>query len=130
MEKIQKQTYFVSRQNYYYSAIKCVEIAVGGLNYAGCDMLCYRYSGEGEEYENPIEAVEAAIKIAKHWVRDCHERIDVCAGHSQGMGLEFEPATLRELRTWAIEEKEKWENFEFKFDISSELLDLCENCRK
>jgi len=61
--------YYVSRQNYYYSQLLIVEIAAGGLDYSGADMLVAEYKnlGEGEEYIDPRKAVEAAIAIARAW---------------------------------------------------------------
>lgn len=87
-------SYFVSRQRYYYSGESLVEVAQGGLDYAGSDMLvaAYRNLGEGEEYLNPVEAAEAAIAIRKAWQRDKPaDKIGIAIGDSHGMGLEFEP---------------------------------------
>ena len=105
--------YFVSRQHYYYSGDLVVEIAGGGLDYSGADMLTPRYRnlGEGGEYTNPVEAGEVAITICEQWRRDCpEEEINVVAGFSHGFTAEFEPsdfAAIREEMKAALEEMPK-----------------------
>ena len=62
--------YYVSRQHYYYSNIYVVEVAAGGIDSAGCDMLATNHPTmrrlEGE-YNNPIDAVNNAIKLVHLW---------------------------------------------------------------
>jgi len=62
--------YFVSRQFYYYQQINVVEIAYPSIDSSGPDMLIEKYAGEGEEYKNPIEALEIALNIASNWQVD------------------------------------------------------------
>ena len=64
-------SYYVSRQKYYYSGQSVIEIASGGIDSSGCDMLSTakdspmrRFEGD---YANPIEAVDAAIGLQKLW---------------------------------------------------------------
>jgi hypothetical protein len=94
---------YVSRQVYWgVDDPNTVEIAQGGLDYANPDMLVSKYPGEGQEYTNPIEAVEAAIEIAKAWKRDCPKlKISIASGYTGGCTMPFEASTRRELRVWA-----------------------------
>lgn len=62
--------YFVSRQLYYYQNINVVEIAYPSIDSSGPDMLIEKYKGEGEEYKNPIEALDVALNIASAWQED------------------------------------------------------------
>jgi hypothetical protein len=119
-------TYYVSRQCYYYAQRNVVEVAVGGLDYAGSDMLSLRYKhlGEGKEYTDPIEAVEAAITICRAWRKDFQQhRKEVATkaatgaptnttanfvswpaitlGHTMGMGIELESHSFANARAWA-----------------------------
>ena len=94
---------YVSRQCYFgVEDPNTVEIASGGLDYANPDMLVSKYPGEGETYTNPVEAVEAAIEIAKAWKRDCPNlKINIASGYTGGNTMPFEPSTRKELRDWA-----------------------------
>lgn len=90
--------YYVSRQRYYYSNESLVEVAQGGVDYAGADMLVKKYEGEAQEYVNPIEAAEAAISIRQAWQKDYpNEAIGIAIGNGQGFGLEFEPTSDEEV---------------------------------
>ena len=99
-----KNVWYVSRQHYYYSGEYVVEIAFGGIDYSGADMLANGYNEEGE-YVDPREAVEAAIAIRKQWKRDQPKpklKIGIAMGSTGGMGLELEGgATVAELRAHA-----------------------------
>lgn len=110
--------FFVSRQRYYYSGKHVVEVTSGGLDYAGADMLGIDYPGEGKEYADPREAVEAAIEICRSWRADRKSvatktnrydamRPSVAVGATAGMGLELEPTTFKEARAWA---NKHWES--------------------
>ncbi len=61
--------FFVSRQCEYPDGDYVVEIAQGGLDYANPGMLTPKWAelGEGKEFDDPREAVEAAIKIRDEW---------------------------------------------------------------
>lgn len=99
--------FYVSRQHYYYSGELCVEIAQGGLDYAGSDMLVEKYKGEGEEYIGMVAAVEAAIAIAEAWQNDVkNEEIFLSCGCTHGIFTEMEGKKindefLKELRDGA-----------------------------
>lgn len=97
--------WFVSRQIYWGVDPEdqhTVEIAAGGLEYSNPDMLVAKYDGEGEEYSDPREAVEAAINIAKSWKQDCPDlTINVAHGSTGGYTMPFEGSEDKELRAWA-----------------------------
>jgi hypothetical protein len=96
--------YFVSRQLYYYSRLLIVEIAAGGLDYSNADMLVAEYKnlGEGQEFIDPREAVDAAIAIARAWRKDePGKHIVIGHGHTMGMGMEFEGCSFKDAQKWA-----------------------------
>lgn len=62
--------YFVSRQHYYYQDIYVVEIAYPSIDSSGPDMLISKYQGEGEIFNNPVEALEVALDIREAWRKD------------------------------------------------------------
>lgn len=99
--------WYVSRQCYWgvdEDEQNVVEIALGGLDYANPDMLADKYEGEGETYTDPVEAVEASLKIAELWHKDSPELIiSVAHGCTGGMTMPFESDGQKELRTWAKE---------------------------
>jgi hypothetical protein len=97
--------WFVNRQSYWGVDPEdqyCVEIAAGGLDYANPDMLVAKYEGEGEEYADPREAVETALKIRDAWKKDKPgDTINVAHGDTNGMTLPFEGDTDEALKEWA-----------------------------
>jgi len=102
--------WFVSRQHYWHSGDLVVEIAGGGLDYANADMLCDKYPklGEGQEYDDPREAVRAAIAIRDAWNKDESETARVEAGFTGGWSMPFEEEpTDEDLIAWAQKE---WES--------------------
>ena len=103
--------WYVSRQCYWgveKDEANMVEIAQGGLDYANPDMLVTKYSGEGEEYTDPREAVKAAIEIAKQWRKDAPElTIGIGHGCTGGMTMPFESDESEDLIKWANETWEK-----------------------
>lgn len=103
--------YYVSRQRYWGEDINCVEIALGGGDYANPDMLGCKYPGEGVDYLDPREAAEAAIEIRKLWQADEPElEITVDYGCTLGFTMPFtDDNTDEELIAWANERYEKLE---------------------
>lgn len=82
--------FIVSRQHYYYSKECVVEIAQGGRDYSGPDMLVPKYRGEGDVFVGMIAAVNAAIEIAKTWKEDEPKVVvKIAHGCNHGMGMEF-----------------------------------------
>jgi hypothetical protein len=101
---------YVSRQSYYYSGERVVEVELNGLDYSGADMLSvgYKNLGEGKEYDDPREAIKAAVAIRDAWRKDePDEEINIALGSTGGMGMEIEPTekTDDELKEWA---EERW----------------------
>lgn len=85
---------FVSRQKYWGVEEEdgtVVECAIGGSDYANPDMLVAKWPslGEGKEFNNPIEAVEAAIEICNEW-RRTDPNAKVALGHTGGNTLPFD----------------------------------------
>ncbi len=68
--------WFVSRQMYWPDGEQVVEVAGGGLDYANPDMLVSGWPelGEGKEYEDPREALKAAILIRDAWITNLIDR--------------------------------------------------------
>ena len=99
--------WFVSRQCYWgvsEDEQNVVEIAQGGLDYANPDMLVGKYDGEGETYTDPVEAVEASLKIAEQWHKDSPDlTINVAHGCTGGMTMPFEADEQEKLKKWAKE---------------------------
>jgi len=96
--------YYVSRQSYWGIEPEeryCVEIAEGGLNYANPDMLVSKYV-EGE-YDNTLDAVNAAIEIRDAWQSDEPElNIRIDYGFTGGYTMPFlSQNTDEELLQWA-----------------------------
>lgn len=64
--------FYVSRQVHWPDGDHMVEIAQGGLDYSNPGMLtphrALKPLGEGREYVDPVEAVEAAIAVRKGWI--------------------------------------------------------------
>lgn len=96
-----KTKFYVSRQRYYYSGESAVEIAIGGLDYSGSDMLVSKYAGEGEEYNSPAEAAQAAIDICRQWRKDGVKSAFVTVINSHGFTVEGESMTFPEVQAWA-----------------------------
>ena len=97
--------WFVSRQLYWGVEPEdqnCVEIAAGGIDYANPDMLVAKFSGEGEEYTDPREAVEAAIQIRDAWKAASPSLvINIAHGATGGATMPFEGDTDAALKAWA-----------------------------
>lgn len=104
--------FFVSRQNYWPDGEMIVEVAEGGLDYSGADMLVpkWRALGEGQEYTDPREAVDAAIQIRDVWrASSGNPEIEIGVGCTMGFTLPFEPATDEYAKTWAEKKYEALE---------------------
>lgn len=103
----------VSRQRQWPDGKCVVEISSGGRDYTNPDGLVPQYPGEFEEFEDPREAVEKAIAIAKAWQRDQpDEHVLIDHGATGGFtmpfdGQELSEDTYRGLRDWALGQWEK-----------------------
>lgn len=100
--------YFVSRQIYWPDGTKMVEVAVGGQDFANAGMLVpkYRSLGEGQEFEDPREAVVSAIQIYAAWSKTTDD-VEIGKGCTMGFTMPFDGATIESLRLWAEEEYSK-----------------------
>lgn len=96
----------VTRQINTYEGTKCVEISAGCIDYANPGALVKAYPGEFETYDDPRNAVEAAIQIAQLWQKDSKDEILIDHGATGGGtmffdGQELSDETFAELREWA-----------------------------
>lgn len=99
-------TYFVSRQKYWGIEPEdgtIVEIAQGGRDYANPDMLNTRWAnlGEGREFSNPREAVEAAIKVCEAWREAGEKNAQLGMGFTAGSTMPFDPIEYTEAKKLA-----------------------------
>jgi hypothetical protein len=101
--------YFVSRQHYWPDGNFIVEVASGGLDYANPDMLVAKYPrlGEGETYDDPREAVQAAIAVARAWRLDSGKKIAIGTGCTMGFTMPFEASSQKAAIAWAERVYEK-----------------------
>lgn len=83
-----EQVWIVNRQHYY-AGTNAVEIAYGGWDYCGSDMLKTAFSQEGE-YQDPIEAVKAARQVKEQWEKSLGEPVLIAAGCTGGFLTELE----------------------------------------
>lgn len=90
---MQQAKWYVSRQMYWPDGDKVVEIAFGGREYANPDKLSdnrtFRRLGSGSEYEDPREAVKAAIRVRDEWAKDT-EGVRIETGFTHGFTLPFD----------------------------------------
>ena len=95
--------YHVSRQIQWPDGDKVVEIAIGGLDHAGPDMLVAKNSGEGETYLDPREAVKIALDIKQEWEHDIDEPVRIDYGHADLVTL-TDDCDAMTLKLWADKE--------------------------
>lgn len=103
--------YFVSRQNYWDRCApeaSVVEVVIGGSDYANADMLGVKWPhlGEGKEFSDPREAVEAAIAICEEWKKE-DEYASVGMGATLGFTMSFDGEDYDTLRKRAEEMYQK-----------------------
>lgn len=95
---------YVSRQRYWPDGDLLVELALGGLDYSNPGMMGakYRNLGEGQEYTDPREAVEAGLAILKAWRLDAPEEdIQIGHGNTFGFTMPFSGESEDKLKSWA-----------------------------
>ena len=95
--------FYVSRQKYWNVDPEdgtIVEVAQGGSDYANPDQLCAKYPrlGEGKEFDDPREAIEAAISVCEAWRADGVPSAKVAFGYTGGNTLPFEGDEYDSLR--------------------------------
>lgn len=93
MKTVKGTKFFVSRQKYFGEPEEdgtIVEIAEGGQDYANADMLVpkWKHLGEGKEFYDPCEAVNAAIAICEEWKRT-NPHAKVAMGATGGFSMPF-----------------------------------------
>ena len=92
--------YTITRQRQWPEGAPVVEISTGGLDYTNPDALAAKYNGEFEEFDNPMEAVEAAILICRAWRKDGETLAGIGYGNTLGMTIPFDTTSEEELRAW------------------------------
>ena len=103
--------YFVSRQHQWMTGNLVVEIAAGGLDYSGPDMLSdpnnvYGPLGNMLETSDPREALKAAFAIRETWHEElraaaCNDEIHIEAGYNLDIITPTEEPTDEQLWEWA-----------------------------
>ena len=115
--------YYVSRQCYWPDGDLVVEIAGGGLDYANADMLTTLWpaSGEGQEYDDPRAALQAAIQVRHLWqMVEPDETVRIEVGFTGGYTMPFcEYPNDEYLVEWA---KQEYDSLP-KCDRCGDLLD-------
>ena len=91
----------VTRQVQWPTGKPVVEVSIGGIDYTNPDALVAKYEGEFVEFEEPKEAVEAAIRICMEWRKDGRKDAKVGFGSTGGFTAPFEDCTFKEAREWA-----------------------------
>ena len=127
MSEHKNYKFFVSRQRpYYQNGVLQVEVAQGGIDYSGSDMLTTLYNklGEGEEFVGMSEAVKAAIAIAKQWKKDSGKHINIAVGCTHGMFTELEGTPLtKKLEKSLLEEAKKFDESLPKCDRCGDIIE-------
>jgi hypothetical protein len=98
--------YTVTRQLQWPEGKQVVEISSGGLDYTNPDALVGKYPGEFETYDDPREAVQAAIAICRAWRKDGGKGARIAHGATGGMTMPFDPCTFPAAITWAMKRYE------------------------
>ena len=108
--------YFISRQLQWMTGSNVVEIAAGGLDYSGPDMLSdpgniYGPLGDMLETSDPREALKAAFAIRKAWHEELRaaacadpeisDEIHIEVGYNLDMITPTENPTDEQLHEWA-----------------------------
>ncbi|MEK6832737.1 MAG: hypothetical protein AABY32_01705 [Nanoarchaeota archaeon] len=109
----------ISRQHRWQDGLFIVEISYGNISLCNPNAYSPNYSGELEEFLNPIEAVNTAWDIAIQWQKDTNKIIYIAKGYTAGSTMHFDEMELTE------ENKQyllKWANEIY------ENLDKCEHC--
>jgi len=110
----------VTRQVNTYTGDQVVEISDGSLDYSNPGALCKRYPGEFDSFDDPREAVETAIKIAKAWQADKpEETILIASGGTGGCTMFFEGEPLTD---------ETFEGLQEQAEKAWEELPKCSRC--
>lgn len=106
----------VTRQLQWPEGRRVVEVSVGSIDYVNPDALVAKYPGEFEEYDSPVEAVEAAISICRKWREDGSREAKIGFGSTGGFTMPFEQCSFAEARKWAR-------------NLTSKGVEICEHCQ-
>jgi hypothetical protein len=91
----------ITRQLQWPTGKPVVEVSLGGIDYTNPDALVPKYEGELVEFDDPREAVEAAIKICRKWRENGRKDAKLGFGSTGGFTIPFEDCTFEEARRWA-----------------------------
>ena len=121
-------TYTVTRQ-LQWAGEAMVEISEGGFDYVNPDMLTQKYDQEGETFDNPNDAVDAAIEILKQWRRDLPGvHIGIGYGATLGFTMPFDQSDVTEIKDWAQKRYEALPKCDRCGDIITEEYKLVDDC--
>lgn len=95
--------YTITRQLQWPDGDKIVEISEGGIDYTNPDALAQKYPNEFEEFEDPREAVTAAIEICQAWRKDGETNASIGIGATGGMTMPFDEISFEDAKNWADE---------------------------
>lgn len=93
--------YTVTRQIQWPDGTPMVEVSEGGIDYTNPDALVAKYPGEFQEFRDPREAVETAIKICQAWRKDGEPRAEIGIGATGGCTMPFDSIAFKEAKDWA-----------------------------
>ncbi|GEM_PF-1592464 len=96
----------VTRQIQWPDGTPMVEISDGDLDYTNPDALGAQYPGEFQTYDDPEEAVEAALQILDYWQGAGQTDAQLGIGATGGMTMPFEPISPEQAREWAAKRRE------------------------
>ena len=100
--------YTVTRQLQWPDGNLMIEISEGGFDYVNPDMLSPKYDQEGESFDNPIDAVDAALQILKDWQHDePNNHIGIGYGATLGFTAPFDESDIAEIKAWAQKEYDR-----------------------
>lgn len=98
--------YIVTRQQYWHETEAVVEIATGGTDCVSPDALSARFADEFCEFDCPVEAAQAAIKIGQAWsLADDLPVIYVLSGSVMVTPTVQDGLTAQELMVWSAGEQ-------------------------
>ena len=101
----------VTRQCQWPEGTLMVEVCAGSLDYANPGMLTPRFAslGEGCEFSDPREAVNAAVQIRDAWKREQEAGAEILLGYGAtgGMTMPFDACSDEDARAWADDAWEK-----------------------
>ena len=107
--------YCVTRQSQWGTGELVVEISEGGLDYTNPDALSAKYKGEFQEFSDPREAVDTAIRIGEEWQKvEPIEKILIAMGCTSGNTIPFEGMEMTPENLLALKEEAKkiWDSLE------------------